>query len=63
MHHTIEYEGKGADGKDRDSLKKPKGASANSCAKAGESGKAGSGSGNDGISQRFGKPLVNLRSF
>ena len=40
-----------------------KGTSANTGSKAGESGKAGSGSGNDGISQRFGKYLVNFRSF
>lgn len=40
-----------------------KGPSANTASKAGESGKAGSGSGNDGISQRFGKYLVNFRSF
>lgn len=63
MPQTTEFKGKGPDGKDRDSSKKSKGTSANTCAKAGESGKTGSGSGNDGISQRFGNPLVNLRSF
>ncbi|CAI8609169.1 unnamed protein product [Vicia faba] len=51
MHQTTEFEGKGPDGKDKDSSKKSKGNSANACAKAGESGKAGSGSGNDGFSQ------------
>ncbi|XP_045824225.1 G-box-binding factor 1-like isoform X2 [Trifolium pratense] len=51
MHQTTEFEGKGPDGKDKDSSKKPKGTSANTGAKAGESGKAGSGSGNDGFSQ------------
>lgn len=63
MHQTTEFEGKGPDGKDKDSSKKPKGTSANTSAKAGEGGKAGSGSGNDGFSHRFGKPLVYLRSF
>lgn len=63
MHQPTEFEGKGPDGKDKDSSKKSKGTPANTCAKAGESGKAGSGSGNDGFSQRFSKPLVNLRSF
>jgi len=37
-----------------------KGTSANTGSKAGESGKAGSGSGNDGMSQRFGKKLSEL---
>lgn len=50
MHQTTEFEGKGPDGKDKDSSKKPKGTSANTSAKAGEGGKAGSGSGNDGFS-------------
>lgn len=45
------FEGKGPDGKDRASAKKLKGTSANTASKAGEGGKAGSGSG-DGISQR-----------
>jgi plant G-box-binding factor len=66
MHQTTEFEGKGTDGKEKDSSKKSKGTSANTCAKAGESGKAGSGSGNDGFSQRFGKPLkfkIVLRFF
>jgi len=43
-----------------------KGTSANAGSKAGESGKAGSGSGNDGMSQRFGKQLnelINLDIF
>ncbi|XP_004509240.1 G-box-binding factor 1 [Cicer arietinum] len=51
MHQPTEFEGKGPDGKDKDSSKKSKGTPANTCAKAGESGKAGSGSGNDGFSQ------------
>ncbi|XP_040369197.1 G-box-binding factor 1-like [Rosa chinensis] len=45
-----ESEGKGADGKERASTKKPKGA-VGSTVKAGESGKATSGSRNDGASQ------------
>ncbi|KAF7828826.1 G-box-binding factor 1 [Senna tora] len=48
---TTEFEGKGPDGKDRASAKKLKGTPTNIGSKAGESGKAGSGSGNDGISQ------------
>lgn len=40
------------DGKDRNSSKKLKGTSGNTGSKAGDSGKVGSGSGNDGISQR-----------
>ncbi|KAK7262837.1 hypothetical protein RJT34_30418 [Clitoria ternatea] len=51
IQHSTEIEGKGPDGKDRDSSKKLKGTSANAAPKAGESGKAGSGSGNEGISQ------------
>ncbi|TKY55800.1 G-box-binding factor 1 [Spatholobus suberectus] len=51
VQQSTEVEGKGPDGKDRDSSKKLKGTSANTVSKAGESGKAGSGSGNDGISQ------------
>ncbi|KAG7993966.1 hypothetical protein I3843_01G031200 [Carya illinoinensis] len=47
---NAELEGKGPDGKDRASAKKPKGTSGNS-GKAGESVKATSGSGNDGASQ------------
>ncbi|KAG4941366.1 hypothetical protein JHK87_045237 [Glycine soja] len=51
VQQNTEIEGKGAEGKYRDSSKKLKGPSANTASKAGESGKAGSGSGNDGISQ------------
>ncbi|KAF5463943.1 hypothetical protein F2P56_014066 [Juglans regia] len=47
---NAELEGKGPDGKDRVSAKKPKVISGNS-GKAGESAKATSGSGNDGASQ------------
>ncbi|ONH96762.1 hypothetical protein PRUPE_7G150700 [Prunus persica] len=49
-----ELEGKGPDGKERVSTKKPKGTAGNTGlvgGKAGESGKATSGSGNDGASQ------------
>lgn len=63
MMPNTEFEGRGPDGRDRDSAKKMKGTSANTGSKAGESGKAGSGSGNDGISQRFLKLVVNLISF
>ncbi|KAK4262199.1 hypothetical protein QN277_027784 [Acacia crassicarpa] len=48
---TADPEGKGPDGKDRSSAKKLKGASANTGSKAGESGRVGSGSGNDAVSQ------------
>ncbi|KAI4314874.1 hypothetical protein L6164_027740 [Bauhinia variegata] len=48
---NTELDGKGPDGKDRSSAKKLKGTSTNVGPKEGENGKAGSGSGNDGISQ------------
>ncbi|XP_027346031.1 G-box-binding factor 1-like isoform X3 [Abrus precatorius] len=51
VQQSTEIEGKGPEGKDRNSSKKLKGTSANTGSKAGESRKAGSGSGNDGISQ------------
>ena len=63
MHQSTEFQGKRPDGKDQDSAKKLKGTSANTGSRAGDGGKAGSGSGNEGISQRFGKPLINLRTF
>lgn len=55
-------EGKRPDRKDQASAKSSKKMSANTGSKARDNGKASSGSGNDGISQRFGKPLVNFRS-
>ncbi|KAE9607764.1 hypothetical protein Lal_00013451 [Lupinus albus] len=51
MQKSTEFEARGPDGKDRDSAKKLKRASAKTESKAGESGKTGSGSANDGISQ------------
>ncbi|KAL2333685.1 hypothetical protein Fmac_014898 [Flemingia macrophylla] len=51
VQQSTDLEGKGTNGKERDSSKKLKGTSANTGSKAGESGKAGSGSGNDGVSQ------------
>ncbi|KAJ7944326.1 Transcription factor bZIP [Quillaja saponaria] len=48
---NADLEGKGANGKDRPSAKTSKGTLGNSDAKAGETGKAASGSGNDAISQ------------
>ncbi|KAL1316380.1 hypothetical protein HN51_068581 [Arachis hypogaea] len=46
-----EFVGKVPNGKDRNSAKNLKGTSANNGSKAGENGKAGSGSGNDAVSQ------------
>ncbi|KAK7250861.1 hypothetical protein RIF29_33589 [Crotalaria pallida] len=51
MLQSSEFEGRGPDGKDQDSAKQMKVTSAKTGSKAGESGKAGSGSGNDAISQ------------
>ncbi|XVF15717.1 hypothetical protein REPUB_Repub09cG0179800 [Reevesia pubescens] len=48
VQNNADHEGKGSDGKDRVATKKSKGTSGS---KVGESGKAGSGSGNDGGSQ------------
>lgn len=55
MQANPDLEGKSTDGKDRASAKKSKinsGSTGLAGAKAGESGKATSGSGNDGASQR-----------
>lgn len=49
---SAEAEGKNSDGKERALPKKSKGNSVSSAGKAGEGGKATSGSGNDGPSQR-----------
>ncbi|TKY70355.1 G-box-binding factor 1 [Spatholobus suberectus] len=49
--HGTEFVGKGPDGKDRVSAKSSKGMSANTGCKALDNRKAGSGSGNDGVSQ------------
>lgn len=60
-----ESNGKHSDGKDSVSAKKSKGTSRNTGiagGKSGESGKATSGSGNDGASQRFAMSYFVLRN-